>query len=412
MSETIRIPWGAWFGDEQRELPFPADWEARLFPPRDAPELDEREFRRAFEDPRGTAPIRDLARGRQDAAIVVDDLSRPTPAARLLPLILEELAAGGIGPDRVRVIMGIAGHRPLMREDCIKKLGREMVDLLEVKNHHPYENLVYLGDSSFGTPIHLNADFVSAGLKLCVGSINPHGGPGFGGGAKLVLPGVAGIESLYHNHRGDNGLRGGLDNVDDNQRRADMEEAARMGGLDAVVNVVVNSRRQIAGLFVGDVVGAHRAGVALARRVFATPVPEGWDVGIFNAYPKDNEFVQAAMAFNIWSSARTPIVHEKGTVVLCSASSEGPGFHSLHGPGMQLANRGNMRDRFAPRELVIFSPNIHPKDLTPATRESATLCRTWEEVLSVLSARHGAGTRAAVFPCGAIQLAALSEEPR
>lgn len=402
----IRIPWGAWFGDEQRELSFPADWEARLFPPRDAPELDERELRRVFEDPRGTAPIRELARGRQDAVIVVDDLSRPTPAARLLPLILEELAAGGIGPERVKVIMGIAAHRPLMREDCIKKLGREMVDLLEVKNHHPYENLVYLGDTSYGTPIHLNADFLAAGLKLCVGSINPHGGPGFGGGAKLVLPGVAGIESLYHNHRGDNGLRGGLDNVDDNQRRADMEEAARMGGLDAVVNVVVNSRRQIAGLFVGDLVAAHRAGVALARRVFATEVPAGWDVGVFNAYPKDNEFVQAAMAFNIWTSAKTPIVHEGGTVVLCSASSEGPGFHSLHGPQMRLANRGNMRERFAPRELVIFSPNIHPKDLTPATREAATLCRTWEEVLTVLRARHGAGTRVAVFPCGAIQLAA------
>ena len=99
--------------------------------------------------------------------------------------------------------------------------------------------------------------------------------------------GVAGIESLYHNHRGDNGLRGGLNNVEDNQRRADMEEAARMGGLDAVVNVVVNSRREIAGLLVGDLVGAPRAGVALARRVFSTPVPEGWDVGVFNAYPKN-----------------------------------------------------------------------------------------------------------------------------
>jgi hypothetical protein len=184
-----------------------------------------------------------------------------------------------------------------------------------------------------------------------------------------------------------------------------MEEAARMGGLDAGVNVVVNSRRGIAGLFVGDLVAAHRAGVALARQIFATPVPEGWDVGLFNAYPKDNELVQAGMAFNIWQSAGTPIVHERGTVVLCTAASEGFGFHSLHGPGMRLANTGNMAARFAPRELVIFSPGINRYDLSPATREAVTLCRTWEETVGLLRDRHGSGTRVAVFPCGALQLA-------
>jgi nickel-dependent lactate racemase len=408
MSEPIRIPWGAWFGDEELALPFPSGWEARLFPPRDAPELSDGELRRAFESPYGMPPLRELARGRRDAVIVVDDLSRPTPAARLLPLVLEELAAGGIGHEHVRVLMGIAGHRPLMRQDCIKKLGREMVDMLEVKNHHPFENLTFLGATSLGTPVYLNSDFVAAGLKLTIGSINPHGGPGFGGGAKLVLPGVAGIESLYQNHRGDNGLKGGLNNVETNQRRADMEEAARMGGLDAVVNVVVNTRRGIAGLFVGDVVEAHRAGVALARQVFATPVPEAWDVGVFNAYPKDNELVQAGMAFNIWGSAKTPIVREGGTVVLCTAASEGFGFHSLHGPGMRLANTGNMAARFAPRELVIFSPGINRYDLSPATRDAVTLCRTWEETVGVLRDRHGSGTRVAVFPCGALQLAATA----
>jgi nickel-dependent lactate racemase len=406
MSEPIRIPWGAWFGDEERELVFPDAWQAQLFPPRDAPEIGGAELRQAFAAPHGTPPLRELARGRRDAVIVVDDLSRPTPAARLLPIILEELAAGGMGHENVRVIMGIAGHRPLMREDCIKKLGREIVDLLEVRNHHPHENLTLVGTTSFGTPVYLNTDFVNAGLKICVGSINPHGGPGFGGGAKLVLPGVAGIESLYQNHRGDNGLKGGLNNVETNQRRADMEEAARLGGLDAVVNVVVNSRRGIAGLFVGDPVEAHRAGVALARQVFATQVPEGWDVGVFNAFPKDNEFVQAGMAFNIWGSAKAPIVREGGTVVLCTACSEGFGFHSLHGPGMRLPNTGNMAARFAPRDLVIFSPGINRRDLNPATREAVTLCRTWEETIGVLRDKHGPGTRAAVFPCGAIQLAA------
>ena len=64
MSEPIRMPWGAWFGDEELALPFPAEWEARLFPPRDAPELSDEELRRAFETPYGTPRLRELARGR------------------------------------------------------------------------------------------------------------------------------------------------------------------------------------------------------------------------------------------------------------------------------------------------------------------------------------------------------------
>src|SRR5207244_904849 len=145
------------------------------------------------------------------------------------------------GHENARVIMGIAGHRPLMRQDCIKKLGREAVELLEVKNHHPFENLASMGTTSFGTPVFLNRDFVSAGLKITVGSINPHGGPGFGGGAKLVLPGVAGIESLYHMHRPDVPPTGKLCVVDGNELRDDIEDFARIAGLNAIVHVVINS---------------------------------------------------------------------------------------------------------------------------------------------------------------------------
>ncbi|MCS6860922.1 MAG: lactate racemase domain-containing protein, partial [Abditibacteriales bacterium] len=297
-------------------------------------------------------------------------------------------------------------HRPMTRQDCILKLGQEIVDNYQVRNHHVYENLAYLGKTQYNTPIFVNRDFLTADVKVCVGSINPHGGPGFGGGAKLVLPGVAGIESLYNNHRSDIPPHGGLNEVDDNAMRADMEEFARRAGLTAIVNVVVNEKREIVACVVGDVVAAHRVGVGLAREVFATPVPRGWDVGVFSTYPKDVEWVQAGMAFNVWHSAQEPIVHASGTIVLACASSEGAGYHSLYGPEMRLgASRGSMKHPFGNRHFIIFSPNINQFDLNPATRADAVLCRTWAAVVAELRKRHGTGTKVAVFPCAAIQLA-------
>lgn len=406
MSQSAFIRWACWYGDIDLELTFPDDWQVQTFPMRGGQDIGEEGLRRAFANPMGTPTLAELARGKRDAVIVVDDLSRPTPAARVIPFIIEELARGGIAKENIRFIMGVAAHRPMTRQDCILKLGQEIVDNYQVRNHHLYENLAYLGKTKHNTPVFVNRDFLTADVKICVGSINPHGGPGFGGGAKLVLPGVAGIESIYNNHRGDIPPRGGLNKVDGNETREDMEEFARMAGLTAIVNVVVNERREIAACVVGDVVEAHRVGVGLAREVFATPVPKGWDVGVFNTYPKDVEWVQAGMAFNVWHSAKEPIVHESGTIVLACASSEGAGYHSLYGPEMRLgSSRGSMKRAFGNRHFIIFSPNINQFDLNPATRADAVLCRTWEAVVEELKKHHGAGTKVAVFPCSAIQLA-------
>jgi len=408
--KPVRIPWGSWFGDTEVTLEFPGSWDVGFHPPADGPDIGEEGIRRAFANPIGTPRISDLARGKRSAVIVVDDLSRPTPAYRVLPTYLDELAAGGIDRDHVLIIIGVACHRQLIREDMEKKLGREVLETVQVKNHFAWDNCAYLGVTSRGTPVHVNRDFLAAELKLTLGGITPHGGPGFGGGAKLVLPGVAGIETSHANHRppeaGGPGKRG-VNRVDDNEQRLDMEEAARMAGLDAIVNTVINSRRGIAGLFVGDMVAAHRAGVEFARKVFATKVPANVDVGVFNAYPKDTEFVQAGMAFNVWQNTRRPIVREGGTIVLCTASSEGYGFHSLHGPSMRLSNTRSPRQLFGDRQLVIFCPNIIRRDLPAEAQadEGLILCRTWGEVAGVLERRHGAGARVAVFPCSAMQLA-------
>ncbi|MCL4541819.1 MAG: hypothetical protein M1396_05725 [Chloroflexi bacterium] len=190
--------------------------------------------------------------------------------------------------------------------------------------------------------------------------------------------------------------------------RAEIEECARLAGIDAIANAVLTQERGIAYLAVGDLIAAHRAAVSAARHIYATKVPHNADICLLTAYPKDTEYVQLGLALNIWNSAKKPIVHEHGSVVLCTAASEGAGFHSLMGPGMFLGQRWVQSTPAAallPRNVILFSPGITPQDLSPRAKETLTFCQTWDDVIAALRSHHSSTARVAVFPCSAMQIA-------
>jgi nickel-dependent lactate racemase len=398
---AIQIPWAAWHGDYQIELTFPASWnvtEARM---QDAPALSDQEIGDRLKASIDSAPLRSLAQHRQNAVIVVEDITRPTPLHRLLPPLLAELEAGGIPAERVRILIGSASHRPNTRADAVKKLGREIVETVEVRNHHPYENLVSLGVSERGTPILMNRDFVEADLKIAIGTVVPHEDAGFGGGAKVVGIGLAGVETLAVIH-GRTVAEGpvGLGRLEGNFCRADFEDIALRAGLEMTINVVINSQRDIAGVFAGHPIAAHRAAVALARQVYTTELPRGVDIGIFNAYPKDTELMLGFNALNPGYRIGEQLIQPDGTVVVTMAASEGYGFHSI-----------NTRQGFAyspelawGRRLIVYSPNLTQADIQRFCPDGTLLFKEWPSLVEMLQAQYSGRTRAVVLPYGTIQL--------
>jgi hypothetical protein len=181
------------------------------------------------------------------------------------------------------------------------------------------------------------------------------------------------------------------------------EQVAREVGVDFIVNSVPTSRLGVAGVFAGDVVDAHRAGVAFAQQVFATPAPSSpVDVAVLSLYPKDTEFLQHITAFAPWKTATEPFVKEGGTFVVALAGSEGLGTHHLFGPGMPLA--GTRATRIRDRDVIFVCPTIELGELHPDVAANTTVFRTWQEARQWLEQKHGAVASAAVFPCATMQL--------
>ena len=407
--KSVALPWGCWYGRQPFRLTFPAKWKVQRAGMIDGPDLEAADLAKAFAAPIGQEPIRKLAEGKRTAVIAVDDLTRPTQAYRFLPHILKELHQGGIPDERISIVMAIGCHRPMVKRDLEKKLGRAAANRFPVYNNHPYENFVDLGYTRAGTPVQINRFFAEADLRIGVGFITPHPMAGFGGGGKIVIPGLGSMETIVKNHTpaflGKTGRTGG--NLDQNALRLDMEEAARMAGLHVIVNSVGTTDGKTAGLVVGDLVKAHRAAVTMAEKIYATPLPAEADIAIFNAFPEDSELLQSGKALNVWTgSIEHPLVRPGGTVVIASASSEGLGFHSLTDRGMRLYRKVDEKPEvktiFKDRQIIVLAPTCSRAELLERYPEQAILCRRWDEVLTHLppASRPQA---VSVFPNGSLQ---------
>jgi hypothetical protein len=185
--------------------------------------------------------------------------------------------------------------------------------------------------------------------------------------------------------------------------RRDVEEAVRRVGLDHIVNVVIAGRREVVGLFAGDMVEAHRAAARFAERLYQTPVGAPADVALFNAYPKDTELLQANNALNAALSARTALLREGGVAVVATAASEGPGYHALYQPGARYYERPAHR-YVADRPVTVYCPHGRAVDLPPSFPAGTALHRGWPDVVRWVEARVGREPSLTVFTEGPLQI--------
>lgn len=282
----------------------------------------------ALKSPAGTGPLSHEARGKSKVIIISDDATRPTPVAQIAPLVLLQLAAAGVSDSQITFVMANGTHRAMTEGEIRAKVGPEVVERFTVVNHdHLAGDLVDMGATPSGIPVHVNRVVAEADFVIGIGSIVPHRYCGWSGGAKIVQPGVCGEETTVATHlmiTRDSGVR--LGNVE-NVVRHEMEEVARRAGLRFIVNVVLNAAGEVAGVVAGDPVLAHRAGVSKAVEICSTPVQEQAHVVVAGSHPADANFWQAGKALYSADLA----VRDGGTIVLVTPAAEGIGEHEEFG---------------------------------------------------------------------------------
>ena len=253
------------------------------------------------------------------AVIIVDDATRPTPAARIITPILERLE------KRTRDITFVTApgtHRPLTDHELEDKIGRENLHRYPVVNldYRQVEKYRYIGDTELGTPLHIHTAVLNADYKVAIGNIAPHAMVGWGGGAKILQPGVSGEVTTADTHL--RGMRYPLlevfGNIDCRMRR-EVDAIGDRIGLNFIANTVVDADRNILALFCGHYRDAHRAGVEFAKKALCPAIPAQADIVIASAHPCNIDYWQGCkpLCFSLFG------VKKGGTVIFLLDPPEG-----------------------------------------------------------------------------------------
>ena len=401
-TETLRLRVGVAHDEREEEFPLPPRWTATVHPPCDVPELTTEEIRAIFAEPVGGEPISRAARGARLAVVIVDDFRRPTPAESLCLAVVDELNAAGLARDQITVIVANGAHRPMNKREIRTRLGKALGRVGNVVSHDAFSShAAFLGLTAAGTPVLVNEDAARADFSVALSTVYPHSLTAWAGGAKMILPGISHVSTIHYHH---GRIKGGpwAGRPGQCPARRDVEEAAKLFGLDVAVCAVLNARRELCGLRVGEPKAAHRQAVRVARRVYHTELPDiSPDLVIANLYPLDADPTQL-------SKAHIPARRFGAPVLIMADFADPSSYHGLYdGPIAPYRRRPQAKmkkqdvEQLMSANVFVYCPQ-YGKGFVP--KDASWYCdNDWRRLMRAMTRRFPQAS-VAVLPAAPLQI--------
>ncbi len=290
----------------------------------------------AFDHPIAGPPLAALARGRRRVTLLVPDATRKAELPAVLPVIGERLAAAGVSPASITVLVACGTHPPAQAGELAELLGPLPADVTVVQHDaHDEASLVMAGTLPSGLTVRLHRVLWQADLVVAVSALAHHYFAGFTGGPKLVFPGVAGYEEIQRNHsrvldldhrppRRHPGCEPGR--VAGNPVAEEIAAAAALRPPDVALGMIRGRDGRPAWMGAGPLDAVMAAGTALLRQWYeVTAGPFEKLVVAAGGYPFDHTLIQAHKALDAACRFASP-----GAEVLFAAACDGgPGSPAM-----------------------------------------------------------------------------------
>jgi nickel-dependent lactate racemase len=314
------------YGEKSVELKLPLSIPSLEMIPLKGLPNPEQAVSEALLNPIQSKPLSELARGRKTACVVISDFTRPVPNKIILPPLLRTLEQNGIKSRDITILIATGMHRPNLGKELENLVGRDIMDRYPIENHYCRKSETYRKiDEIEGAPIEINTRYLDADLKILTGLIEPHFYAGYSGGRKAILPGISSFETMKFMHSFEMINHPGVTNclLEGNPFHEYGIRVCELARPDFILNVVLNKKRELSGIFAGDYNHAHLAGCQMVSEHAMVPVDQRADMVITSGggLPLDATFYQISKAL---ICARN-ILKPGGTIVVACQCREGLG---------------------------------------------------------------------------------------
>lgn len=279
--------------------------------------------------PCASLPLWQLAQGKQKVVLIASDHTRPVPSKVIVPEMLRQIRAGSPDAD-ITILIATGCHRGTRLEELEEKFGSEIVAREKILVHdcEDEDNLITIGTLPSGGELRINRLAAEADLLVAEGFIEPHFFAGFSGGRKSVLPGIASRTCVHYNHNSgfmdDPHARAGV--LENNPIHRDMLYAAKAINLAYIVNVVINSQKQVIASFAGDCEQAHLEGTRFVmEQMGCFAIPADVVITTNNGYPLDQNVYQMVKGMSTAEAA----CRDGGVIIAVGQCGDGIGGESF-----------------------------------------------------------------------------------
>lgn len=282
--------------------------------------------------------------------IAINDKTRPVPYSQLIPPIINYLLNSGILEKNIQFFVANGTHVPDYDYGYLK-LDDYFLNNFTFLQHNCLENLVYLGTTSYGTPIHINRSYYECDLKICVGNIEPHHFAGYSGGVKTAAIGLAGKETITSNHALLKDANSVACEYDKNKIRMDIEEIGNCVGVDLVLNCIQTKDLGILNVLFDQPKKVMEQAIPIVDKFFTVAIDQKYDLVIASAggYPKDINFYQSQKA----TTNASKILKENGVMLIIAECREGPGSDPYYQYVTKFSSPSEVITDFENKEFMI-----------------------------------------------------------
>jgi lactate racemase len=378
----------------------------------------------ALSKPAGVSSLQEILGGVKNIAIVVDDGTRPTPVGKILGIFLPQLEKFGFTPERISIVIALGTHETMKKEVLEARLGSDVVSRYKIIQHNAWQSdLVPVQLPGQGRFVKINPAVARADFKVAISSVLPHPMAGYGGGPKILMPGICNYEFIRDHHmqqvmkpRSVAGV------VEGNPFHGGILEVARAVGLNFSIDCVYNQKGQAIRVVAGSLEAAFAEAVKVCFEKLGYKFNEKVDITISSTYPHTHGH-QIVKGF----SAPDVVTKATGAILLLAAvATPIPGEFldfikmirekSQNKPGEYIRDACSRGEAFLPGKPIDYNmamtsvfcrPKIRTILVSPVISKDAAKAMDIEHVTTIAEGmkvleKSYTNAKVAIFPSGGL----------